>query len=129
MTSKIIIISLDIIFSRILSTLHFYDDKRLIPHIGKTVKMVSRYIASFIWAKHTNLLDRSKVWITYIDGRDSRYDGPVFTPLCMRLKRESLPWLDDKLLHLIERKIFEDIVDSPWTITNFEIASFGEIFR
>lgn len=38
-----------------------------------------------------------------------------------------MTWLDDDLFHLKEWSIFEDIVDTPWTIPDFEISSFAEI--
>jgi hypothetical protein len=37
--------------------------------------------------------------------------------------------MDDDLLHLVERTILEDIVDSPWTVPDFEIVSISEFFR
>lgn len=38
-----------------------------------------------------------------------------------------MTWLDDDLFHFKEWCIFEDIVDTPRTIPDFEISSFSEI--
>lgn len=91
--------------------------------------MMCGYVASLIGSEYTDLLDLCKIRITYIDGRDSGYDRPVLTPLGMRLEREALTRLDDELLHLIEWEIFEDIVDSPWAVPDFKIATFSETLR
>lgn len=37
--------------------------------------------------------------------------------------------MDDEFLHLIERRIFEHIVDSPGTVSHFEIVTISELFR
>jgi hypothetical protein len=36
--------------------------------------------------------------------------------------------MDDDLLHLVERAILEDIVDSPWSVPDFEIVTISEFF-
>ena len=48
--------------------------------------------------------------------------------MSMRLERESLSWIHDDLLYLVERAIFEDIVDSPWSVPDLEVVSISEIF-
>lgn len=46
----------------------------------------------------------------------------------MRLEREALSWVHDDFFHFIERIIFEDIVDTPWTVPDLEIAPFSKFF-
>ena len=60
-------------------------------------------IAAFVLSEDTDLLDAREFRIADIDRRYSGDDRPVLTTMLMRLEREALSWMDDELLHLIER--------------------------
>ncbi len=79
--TKIIIIPLDIILTRICPTLYLDDDEWLGPSIGKAVKMPLRNMASLVRAEHPELLGMHEVWMTEIDRCHTRYYDPVFTPM------------------------------------------------
>ena len=67
-SSEIIVISSDIIFSRVASTLHLDDHEWFYTRIGKTMKMPERNMASFIGPEHADLFDFLKCRMTDIDG-------------------------------------------------------------
>jgi hypothetical protein len=92
------------------------------------MKMMCWDITSFIVTEHTDLLDLRKSWITDIDCRNTRHHSPMFTSSSMRLERETFSWVNDEFFYLIEWTIFEDIVDSPWTISYFEISAICHLF-
>lgn len=128
LATEVIIVSSNIIFTCIVTTLHLDDDKWFCTGVRKTMEMVRRNIASLIGSEHTNLLHLLEVWMTDIYGCNTRYDRPVFTPTSMRLERETLSWVDDELLDLEECRVLEDIIHTPWTIPHFEISSFCYLF-
>ena len=119
---KIILIPLDIILTRIRSTLHFDDDKWIRVGIRKTMEVALRNIGRLVRFEDRELLSLTVAWIADIYRRDSGYDRPVLTPMLMRLERETLIRMDYELLHFIEWRILEDIVDSPWAIAYLEIV-------
>ena len=53
----------------------------------------------------------------------------MLTPAFMRLERETLSWMDDDFFDLVERRVFEYVVDSPWTVPYFEVSPFSKLFR
>lgn len=62
--TKIIIIPLDVILTRICPTLYLNDDKWLGPSIGKAVKMSLRDMTSLVRAEHPELLRMHELWMT-----------------------------------------------------------------
>ena len=90
--------------------------------IRKTMEVTLRDIGRLIRFEDRELLSLTVAWIADVYRRYSGYDRPVLTPMLMRLERESLIRMDDELLHLIEWRVLEDIVDSPWAIPYLEIV-------
>jgi hypothetical protein len=62
--TKIIIIPLDIILTRICPTLYLDDDEWLRSSIGKAMEMSLRDMASLVRAKHPELLGMHELWMT-----------------------------------------------------------------
>ena len=77
--TKVIIIPLDIILTRICPTLYLYDHEWFGPSIGETMQMSLWDMASLIGTEHPELLRMHEVGMTEIDRRHTRYHHPVFT--------------------------------------------------
>jgi hypothetical protein len=79
--TKIIVIPLDIILTRICPTLYLYDHEWLGTGIRETMEMSLWDMTSLIGTIHTDLLCMHEVWMSYIDRRHTRYYDPVLTPM------------------------------------------------
>ena len=74
----IIIISKDVIFSKISSCLYFNEYERFLLSIVESMPMSLRNITWFICPHNTNLLCISKIWMTNVHICSSRNYDPVF---------------------------------------------------
>ena len=90
--------------------------------VSKTMEVPLRDIGRLVGFENRELLSLTVAWIADIYRRDSGYDRPVLASMLMLLERESLVRMDYELLHLIEWRVLEDIVDSPWAIAYLEIV-------